>query len=94
MFILKGTQVSLNMGRIIYIFVIFLPPVLYFFIFSIIELSNKNTKLMISILSSISFIFLLFIPSNMFIKGVAFNNNCCCIIPGQIYFAFIVCIIS
>ena len=93
MFILKGTQVSLNMGRIIYIFVIFLPPILYFFIFSIIELSNKNTKLIISILSSISFVFLLFIPSNMFIKGIAFNNNYYSIIPGQIYFAFIVYII-
>ena len=93
MFILKGIQLSLNIGRFIYIFAIFMPPVLYFFIYSIINISNKNTKLIISILSTISFIFLLFIPSNMFIKGISFSNNYYSIIPGQIYFAFIVYII-
>ena len=93
MFMLKEISLSLNIGRIIYIFAIFLPPALFFFIFSIMNTFNKNTKLIMAILFTISFIFLLFIPSNMFIKGMVFNNNYYCIIPGNIYFAFIIYII-
>lgn len=90
MFVLEGMEISLNIGRIVYIFAIFTPPALYFFIFSTLNMSNKNTKLVVSILSTISFIFLLFIPSDIFIKDIVFNNNYSCITPGPVYLAFII----
>ena len=87
----SSIEVALYYGRFLYIFAILTPSVLFIFVWSLLGINlTSSYKKIFAVLISISLFFLCFSYSDLFIRGFVSKAPNVYVIPGILYYFFLI----